>query len=402
MPSEYRIDLVVLQGTPFCNLNCTYCDLSRESRRTRIQMAPDLIERSFQEIFESPFLGDSLTVIWHSGEPLTLPIGYYDDAITRILETRMACEREDVDVRFDIQTNGVLIDEAWCAFFLRHASHLDVGISCDGPVNMHDTFRKNWGGRASHAAVVRAFDLLTSYGIAPKVISVVTNLTLADPDAFFEFFWERRSQIRGFHFNVLADGGFSADPALNYNASDRERYRSFYKRLLQLTKSRAEWGHDFEIKNLTLGLRRILTARSECVDECGAQATAPLQSLNIDANGLVTSFYAGLAPDAFPNRYEGGMSLGNIRDTSLLEIATSQKLSTIARDFEQSRAACAAACPYFGVCPGGFELTKLARHGNFDGSETPECVIHVKALTDALLDDLEAHVATSAHHGLPV
>ncbi|MCT4334401.1 radical SAM protein [Paracoccus sp. YLB-12] len=396
MSSEYRIDLVVLQGTPFCNLNCTYCDLSRESRRTRILMAPELIERSFREIFESPFLGDTLTVIWHSGEPLTLPIAYYDDAIGLILAIRTACGRDDIDVRFDIQTNGVLIDEAWCAFFVRHAAHLDLGMSCDGPAGMHDAFRRNWSGRASHAAVVRAFDLLAAHGIAPKVIAVVTDRTLDDPDAFFEFFWERRAQIRGFHFNALADGGAAADPALNYDTSDRERYRSFYRRLIHLATSHA--GHDdaFEIGNLTHGLRRILAAGD--ADEPEAQATAPLQSLNIDANGFVTSFYAGLAPDAFPERYEGGVTLGNILDTTLQEIAGSPKLSSIARDFERSRAACAAACPYFGVCPGGFELTKLARHGDFDGSETPECAIHVKALTDALLDDLESHAADSARH----
>ncbi len=401
MPSEYRIDLVVLQGTPFCNLNCTYCDLSRESRQTRIFMVPELIERSFREIFESPFLSDTLTVIWHSGEPLTLPIVYYDDAIDRILAIRTACGRDDVDVRFDIQTNGVLIDEAWCAFFVRHATHLDLGMSCDGPVGMHDAFRKNWGGRESHAAVVRAFDLLAAHGIAPKVIAVVTDLTLDDPDSFFEFFWKRRTEIRGFHFNALADGRTAADPALNYDASDRERYRSFYRRLIYLATSHAGPDDAFGIDNLTHGLRRILAAGDRVVDEPEAQATAPLQSLNIDANGFVTSFYAGLAPDAFPERYTGGMALGNIRDTSLQEIVGSPKLTSIARDFERSRAACAAACPYFGVCPGGFELTKLAHHGDFDGSETPECAIHVKALTDALLDELEAHSANTTCHGVP-
>lgn len=393
MPSEYRIDLVVLQGTPFCNLDCAYCDLSRESRRMRIKMAPELIERSFQEIFESPFLDEFLTVIWHSGEPLTLPIDYYEDAIARILEIRASCGRLDVDVRFDIQTNGVLIDEKWCAFFVRHASHLDLGISCDGPAEMHDAFRRNWGGRASHDAVVRALDLLAEHGIAPKVIAVVTDRTLVDPDAFFEFFWERRTGLRGFHFNVLADGGASLNPALGYSTDDRERYRSFYERLLYLAKSRAGEGSAFEIGNLTLGLRRILFGGGERADGSATQATAPLQSLNIDANGVLTSFYAGLAPDAFPDRYEGGMALGNIRETTLREIARSPKLAAIARDFDRSRAACATLCQYFGACPGGFELTKLARHGHFDGSETPECAVHVKALTDALLDNLEAHAA---------
>jgi uncharacterized protein len=394
MSSNFQIDLVVLQGTPFCNLDCTYCDLSRESRRTRIVMDPELVERSFQQIFESPFVGNALTVIWHSGEPLTLPISYYDEMIERIFAIRTTCGRDDVDLRFDIQTNGVLINEDWCNFFVRHAAHLDLGISCDGPAEMHDAFRRNWSGRASHGAVVHAFDLLAAHGIAPKVIAVVTDRTLENPDDFFHFFWQRRAQIRGFHFNILADGSSAADPALSYDASDRDAYRRFYERLIQLVKSREGHGPGFQIDNLTQGLRRIFAAGGSKQPQ--EPTTAPLQSLNIDANGLVTSFYAGLAPDAFSDRYEGGMALGNINDASLHDIAASPKLSEIAADFDRSSAACAAECPYFDVCPGGFELTKLARDGHFDGSETPECAIHVKALTDALLDDLEVHSPTGA------
>ena len=79
------VQLIILQGTSFCNLNCTYCDLSVESRRTKSAMEPRLIERLFTELFASGRLAPQVTIVWHSGEPLTLPPSYYDDAIDLIL-----------------------------------------------------------------------------------------------------------------------------------------------------------------------------------------------------------------------------------------------------------------------------------------------------------------------------
>jgi hypothetical protein len=99
-------ELIVLQGTSFCNLNCGYCDLSPQSRRRRRIMEPTLLERLFAQLFASDRLAPEVTVVWHSGEPPALPPAYYDDAIERILRLRdTACA--SVAIGFDIQTNGV-------------------------------------------------------------------------------------------------------------------------------------------------------------------------------------------------------------------------------------------------------------------------------------------------------
>lgn len=380
------IELIVLQGTPFCNLNCTYCDLSAVSRRQKYRMPVETVERVFREIFGSGVpVAPEVTVIWHSGEPLTLDPAYYDACIDRILAT---AEDTPVTIRFDIQTNAVMIDDAWCDFFVRHAGHLQVGVSCDGPAAMHDAFRVNWGARASHARTVRGMDALARRGIRYKAIAVVTERTLADPENFFDFFARRRHELRGFHFNILAEAdGSEAD--LRYTAADHERYYRFYRRLLDLCRERED--DAFVIDNFTQGLARIL-------DGAGAHAessTAPLKSLNVDARGNVTTFYAGLSVETEPGLYGDGrgLGLGNIHETGLAAMAEAPKLARMRADFAASRAACEAACPYHAICPGGFELTKLARHGRFDADETPECVVHVKALADALLDDVDAHLA---------
>lgn len=393
-----RIELIVLQGTPFCNLNCSYCDLSPESRKLRHTMSPELLETAFQQIFASDTFADKLDVIWHSGEPLTLKPDYYDDAIARILKCRDTHATRPVEVGFDIQTNAVLINDAWQQFFDRHRHHMSVGVSIDGPEHMHDAFRVNWIGRGSHAKALQGMQRLAEIDIKFKVIAVVTEATLQDPEAFFDFFWKWRDTLSGFHFNILASGEGVDDAQLTYTSSDRDKYYDFYRRLIELSRNHNAIENGFLIQNFTAVLSRALATAAPNDTSYFEQSSAPLKSLNIDARGNVTTFYAGLAPEAYPDQYGDGQgfSLGNLQDTPFAQLIRSPKLPRAMEDFATSRKTCAADCAYFNMCTGGFELTKLDRFGRFDVSETPECVIHVKTLIDAVLDDVSDHIADTA------
>jgi uncharacterized protein len=392
------VELVVLQGTSLCNLNCTYCDLSVQSRRTRATMEPILIERFFSELFKSGFVAPEVTVLWHSGEPLTLPPDYYDEAIERILRLKDLFSPKELSLRFGIQTNGVLIDESWCRFFKRHSDRLEVGVSCDGPSDLHDLFRVNWNGNTTHMQTLRGMDLLHSHGIKYKVIAVVTRPTLDRPEQFYKFFFDRREQLSGFHFNILAAGS-SPQPDLSYSAQDRAAYRSFYQRLLDLNRASHNEGRPFEILNFAQGAARILATKSTSTLSFMEQASAPLRSINLDARGNVTTFYAGLSADLLREEYGdgNGLCLGNIVEVDLEEMIRSEKLKRMMKDFAASTNACRESCEYFSVCPGGFEILKRQSHGSFQACETAECVIHVKTLVDVLLDDIQAHVNSQAN-----
>lgn len=386
------VELVVLQGTSLCNLNCTYCDLSAASRRKNLSMAPELLERFFAELFRSSHLGAEVSVLWHSGEPLTLPPSYYEDAIARILRLKTASAKS-LSVRFGIQTNGVLIDDEWCRFFSRHADVLEVGVSCDGPEDLHDAFRVNWSGRPTHRLAERGMELLARAGIKYKLIAVVTRLTLQNAERLFQFASEKRDQVSGFHFNILAEAT-SAVPQLAYSANDRDEFYAFYRRLLALSR-RSQDGHSpFEVQNFTQTAARILAPENHRGPSHFEQSSAPLRSLNLDAKGNVTTFYAGLSVDTLNGLYGDGMglSLGNILDTPLGDMFNSPKLQRMVEDFSRSRRACETACDYFSVCPGGFDLLKRRSLGSFDSTETVECRIHVKTLVDAVLDDMADHV----------
>lgn len=393
-PGLTPVELVVLQGTSFCNLNCLYCDLSPESRRIKSSMDTALIDHFFTDLFQSDLAGPELTILWHSGEPLTLPPSYYDNAIARILKLKDDFVSHDITIGFGIQTNGVLINDAWCDFFARHVSHLEIGVSCDGPDDLHDLFRKHWNGRSTHMQTIQGMDLLSRHGIKYKLIAVVNRQTLQEPERFYEFFFERREQLSGFHFNVLADSN-SSNPDLSYSREDRASYYSFYRRLLALCRATNE---PFEILNFTQGAARILGPKQPQGRSFFEQATAPIRALNVDVRGNITTFYAGLSVETLQDTYGDGrgLSLGNIFDTSLTEMARSKKLQRMMEDFDLSKGACQKSCEYFSVCPGGFDILKKQALGSFESSETVECVIHVKALVDALLDDIQDHVIVTS------
>jgi uncharacterized protein len=352
-------------------------------------MEPRLIARLFTELFESGRLAPDVTVVWHSGEPLVLPPSYYDDAIGLILQLKEKFASDNVSIKFDIQTNGVLIDDDWCRFFKRHEGRLHLGVSCDGPSDLHDAYRLNWNGRDTHRQTVRGMELLHRNGIKYKVIAVVTRKTLDEPEKFYKFFYDRRDHLSGFHFNILADSG-SSDPDLAYSADDSAAYYSFFRRLLKLNREIDNAGHEFEIVNFSQGIARILASKSLAAPRFFDETSAPLRSLNVDVHGNVTSFYAGLSIDVLRDAYGdgNGLSLGNIFEMSIEDMARSDKLRRIMADFALSSRSCETWCEYFSVCSGGFDIAKKQSFGTFEACETVECLIHVKTLVDALLDDI--------------
>jgi uncharacterized protein len=72
--TEPRIRLLVLQPTPFCNIDCAYCYVSHRSDRRRMSLAT--IAKTAEAVLKGPYMSDQLSLVWHAGEPLDLPIDY--------------------------------------------------------------------------------------------------------------------------------------------------------------------------------------------------------------------------------------------------------------------------------------------------------------------------------------
>ena len=139
---------------PACNLACDYCfylDKSRLFPDPHTRMSEEVLSRYLEQLFAGQPDGE-VVVAWQGGEPTLRGIDFYRTAVE--LERRFA--RPGQTVLNTFQTNGVLLDRAWATFLRRHG--FLVGLSIDGPGEVHDTYRRNHAGRPSFAAVRRAVD----------------------------------------------------------------------------------------------------------------------------------------------------------------------------------------------------------------------------------------------------
>src|SRR4051812_31053470 len=154
-----RTELAIIQPTPFCNINCRYCYLPGRTLNKRI--SPRTLERISQRLFESPFVRDELTIVWHAGEPLVLPVDFYREAHDILQRWNVS----GVRITFHFQTNATLIDAEWCRFFLR--PNVRVGVSLDGPRELHDLHRVDRRGKGTFDRTFRGLRMLHEVGLHP-------------------------------------------------------------------------------------------------------------------------------------------------------------------------------------------------------------------------------------------
>jgi uncharacterized protein len=392
-PSLEPVQMVVLQSATACNMNCDYCYLSEASRRSNRSFPLTSVRDLFTNVFTSRYTGRRLVVCWHSGEPLVLKPSYYDESIEIISEVAEQHCAPGFSIRFDMQTNGTLINDAWCAFFRRHSHRFSLGVSCDGPAFLHDAHRVTWSGKPTHERVVRGLDHLCRAGIPFNMIAVVPPSALAYPDELFDFIYRYREHLTDFHFNLM-DVPIATIKDFTVGEDERERYYRFVRRLLQRFSECNHASTAFHIRNFAHIYKKMF-APPEVRQQLSARSMSrPLKTLNVEVSGDVTTFYAGITSREHKDLYGDGMGLviGNLLKQPLDEIAESPKLWRIAQDFEMSHRACELGCDYSDLCSGGFNLIKYARFGTFDATETPECVIHTKTMVDAVVDDLQTHV----------
>ena len=378
------IEMVVLQGTSFCNLNCSYCYLSEASRRTKSSMDLATIRTIFESLLRSQFLRDGFRVSWHSGEPLVLPPSYYREAIDTVLA---------INQLILWRRKPRVISQDWCDLLKAYGHVFTIGVSCDGPAALHDRYRVNWSGKPTHAQTQAGMDRLAANGIKFDVTAVVSREGLDHAEEFLEFFSPYRTSIREFHFNPH-DEFFIEDAQSELVDSYRAKYRDFLRALLELTGSSPVYP---PLRNFSLFFNRLFGEESGRPGYDARNMCLPFRTLSIEANGDVTTFYAGLTLDEcrdLKNLYGDGKGfvIGNILREDLSAIARAPKLRQIAADFETSHAACERACDYFQLCSGGYNLIKYRRFGTFDATETPECSVHVKTMADTLLSHINGHV----------
>ncbi len=367
------INLVVIQPTPFCNLDCDYCYLPH--RQVKKQLSLDLIEPIFQTIFTSPFVDRYFTVCWHAGEPLTVPISFYQAALAKISKAESQYNQQSCQVYHSFQTNATLINQAWCDFFQQHPIH--IGVSIDGPAFIHDAHRQTRKGLGSHASTIRGIKLLQENNIDFNVIAVVTEDSLDYADDIFKFFMD--NGITDVGFNMEETEGVNSCSSLDRRGVEA-RYRQFIQRFWELA---AQTEGEFKLREFEVICSLIYdNFRQEKTD-----MNHPWAIVNFDYQGNFSTF----DPELLSVKTEpyGNFILGNVLNDSLESVCYMDKFQRIYRDMTMGVDLCRNNCEYFGVCGGGAGSNKFWENGTLASTETSACRYRIKLITEIVLAELE-------------
>lgn len=367
------INLVVIQPTSFCNLNCDYCYLPDRQVKNRLSL--DLIEPIIKSVLTSPFVGCDFTVLWHAGEPLAVPISFYDEATALIREAERKYKTQPLQIFQSIQTNATLINQAWCDCFRRN--EIFVGVSIDGPAFLHDAHRQTYKGLGTHGATMRGISFLQKNEIPFNIISVLTVDSLDYPDEIFNFFME--NGITDVGFNMEETEGVNQNSTLNQSGIEA-RYRAFIKRFWDLTVQ----------SNGVFKLREFESMCTLAYTGCRLDHTdmnKPFVIVNFDHQGNFSTFDPELL--SIKTKQYGDFFFGNVLQDDLLSIFESEKFQQIYQDMDRGVELCSQTCDYFGLCGGGAGSNKYWENGMFNSTETQACRYRIKAIADVVLEGLE-------------
>lgn len=184
--SDLKVRVLVLKMVSRCNLDCTYCyvyNLGDTTYRDQPRVMPPEVASALFARVRSHCLRhgmDRFFFIFHGGEPMLAGPEFFE----RFVEEANRVLLPEVQPVFSMQTNGTLIDEAWCA----HLERLGIpfGISLDGPPEVNDLHRVDHAGRGSYADVRRGLDIAVAAGSKPGLLTVID--VASDPVAIYEHF----------------------------------------------------------------------------------------------------------------------------------------------------------------------------------------------------------------------
>jgi uncharacterized protein len=366
-----KINLLVIQPTPFCNIDCRYCYLPNRSSKATVER--ETLVNLFTQVFRSGWAREGMTVLWHAGEPMVMPIGFYRDAFELVERLKPA----DLCLTHSFQTNGTLIDDEWCEFLL--AARVNIGVSIDGPKPFHDRNRVTRAGRGTFDKTIAGIRLLRKHGVPFHVITVLSTESMAAPRDLFDFYVSEG--INHVCFNVEESEGDHVSQSIG--KADAERaYYGFLSEFWRL--SAAAPGKILFIREIEHGLRQVLRPKEVGIHN---DLVEPFAITSMDHAGNVSTFSPELL--GLKNERYGDFILGNINRDALVDFESGASLLRMRADIDAGVAKCRETCEYFSVCGGGEPVNKLAENGSFVSTETAFCRLTKMRVTDLVLDALD-------------
>jgi uncharacterized protein len=320
-----------------CNLDCSYCFfLSKEALYpgSPFRMTDEVLEAYVSQLLAGHADPD-VTVAWQGGEPTLMGLPFFRQVVETVARHRRPGQR----VEHTIQTNGTLVDDEWAQFLA--ANDVLVGISIDGPRELHDAYRVDKGGKPTFDRVLRGLGRLQAHGVRWNVLTTVHH---ANEDHGLEVYRFLRDELGAAYIQLIpiverpAPGGIPVGAEVTDRSVSPEGYGRFLVEVFE------EWvRHDVGrvyVQMFDSTLASFLDVPgSMCVhaETCGT-------ALALEHNGDLYSC------DHF---VEPAHLLGNITDRPLLELVASPQQVAFGNAKRDSLPAYCRRCDVRFACHGG-------------------------------------------------
>ncbi len=301
-------------------------------------MSEDLLERLIKDYLGLGFEGVSLA--WQGGEPTLMGLDFYKRAVE--FEGKYGFDGQVVSNAF--QTNGVLLDSEWAKFFMEY--HFLVGISLDGPRELHDHYRKDRAGKGTFDRVMEGIGNCSAHNVEYNILCLLNDVNVRKPDEVFDFYMEQGFEF--LQFVPCVERDVRTGEVLDFCISSQE-YGDFMCRVFDRWQ---EYGVDkVSIRMFDSIMHYLISGRhTNCT--FGRRCD---DYIVVEHNGDV------FCCDFF---VEEDYKLGNILESGIGEIYSSNKKGEFARAKNRLSNKCFV-CRYSQLCRGGCLKDRRTQAGGF-------------------------------------
>lgn len=365
--SAFAFHIMIKPSGSQCNIDCEYCFyLHKEAlldQPKQPRMTDEVLEQHIKQYISAQTV-DEIIFTWQGGEPTLMGLEFFKKAVA--LQKQYAKPHQRI--LNDLQTNGLLLDEAWCQF-LKDEQFL-VGLSIDGTANFHDKMRVTKNKKPTFSYVMKAVQLLHQYAIPFHALCVVNHHNAKEPLTVYRFL---KDQVRPRMIQFLpavepVDFRQHATPYL-HDGKPKNRIATTLPSVTDWSVRADDWGrflveiwqewkeHDFGRVFIDQFENTLSQALGFGAQKC---TTAPIcgKALALEYNGDVYSCDHFVYPE---------YKLGNIRHLSEGALAFSKQQARFAYAKHLTLPKQCKACPHLTLCWGECPKNRLLhdKHGEF-------------------------------------
>lgn len=332
------IHFLIKPASGSCNMRCRYCFYADETVNRKEANYGMMKDETLEAIVQKGLAraNGACTFAFQGGEPTLVGLPFYHTLIKLVKKYNT----HDIKVGYAMQTNGVVLDDEWAAFFARHKFLL--GLSLDGPADMHDGNRPLHNGKGSFTTVMKSAQLLERYKVDFNVLTVVTAQTARHIEKAYRFFGKNNLLYQ--QYIPCLDPLGEERGGQEYSLTP-QKYAQFLKKLFDLWYADIEAGKNISIRyfdNLVGMLAGIPPESCGMLGHCVNQYV-------VEADGSVypCDFYV-------LDEYR----LGNLNTDSLEQIDKSRVAAQFIEVSKQVAPQCQG-CQWQPICRGGCRRDRL-------------------------------------------